>query len=319
MTVKVSLLLCTVRSYPYADHAGWDAIGRVVEDLEQQINAPEFELVVVDGLPDRRLWTRDDAGSMLGLGGLFEISHVHPRPSPWVRMRKVAICAYRNTGIAAARGELIVNLDDCCRLPPNFVETYWRAWNEHRVAIGMTWPQRGDSRAPGRVELPGQVYGFGSYPRALAIELNGYDEAFDGGQGLEDSDWSTRLWYAGLHQGLVKLDGFDILPQTAHDSAAIDPERPIVKCCNCAWQAQRVKRSTRRANIAELWNPETLASLVGPCQHLHGTRCGHHFDRLECAFLSKGFATGLDPEAARVFDEPPVLDMERLTEERNPK
>ena len=307
-TPKVSLLLCTVRRYPYADHPEWDAIARVVDDLEAQVGAPEFELVVVDGIHwlGRSKW--------LGRGDIT-IRHLAPRKSPWVRMRKVAICAYRNTGIAAARGELIVNLDDCCRLPPNFVETYWRAWNEHRVAIGMTWPQRGDPRSPGRVELPGQVYGFGSYPRDLAIELNGYDEAFDGGQGLEDSDWSTRLWYAGLTQGLVKLDGFDILPQTAHDSAAIDPERPIVKCCNCAWQAQRVKRSTRRANIAELWNHETLASLVGPCQHLHGTRCGHHFDRVECAFLSKGFATALDPEAARVFDEPPVLDMERLTEE----
>lgn len=312
-TPKVSLLLCTVRRYPYADHPRWDAIGRVLDDLVHQRNAPRFEVVVVDGLG----LFREPPRSYVAIdgGGLAEVRHVLPRKSPWVRMRKVAICAYRNTGIAAARGELIVNLDDCCRLPPNFVETYWRAWNEHKVAIGMTWPQRGDSRAPGCVELPGQVYGFGSYPRDLAIELNGYDEAFDGGQGLEDSDWSTRLWYAGLHQGLVKLDGFDILPQTAHDSAAIDPERPIVKCCNCAWQAQRVKRSTRRANIAELWNHETLSSLVGPCQHLHGTRCGHHFDRVECAFLSKGFATALDPEAARVFDEPPVLDMERLTEE----
>ena len=305
----VSLILCTVRpSHAYANHPEWDCLGKVIEGLAAQVGAPPFELVIVDGLygsrPSRVLAHR------------FDVRHLPPRAgSPWVRMHKVAICAARNTGIAAARGELIVNLDDCCVLPPNFVATYWRAWTEKRTALGMIWPHLGDSRPEGYVDRPGAVYGFGSYPRALALELNGYDEAYDGAQGLEDCDWSTRLFNAGLKQALVRLPGFDIEPQTAHSPLAIDPERPIVKCCNCAWQMQRVSRQVQVANTRDLWVESSLKALVGPCKHLRGAMCGHHHFLNRCPFLEKGFATGLDPEAAVVFDEPPVLDLAALTEE----
>lgn len=310
-TPAVSLLLCTVRPpAAYRDHPEWVCIEKVIDDLSVQVDAPEFELVVVDGV------SRRFPAGWLTRPRPFDLRHVPPRAgSPWVRMRKVAISAYRNTGIAAARGELILNLDDTAVLPPNYVGTIWRAWRDQRIAIGPLWPHRGDSRIAGRVTTPGQVYGFGSYPRELALELNGYDEAYDGGQALEDCDWSTRLFHAGLDQGLIHMPGFDHAPQGEWSPEAVDIKRRIVKCCNAAWQAQRVRRQVRRANIPELWNRETLGWLVGPCPHLHGTQCGHHGDRQRCAYLDEGFPTALDPEAAVVFDEPPVLNLERLSEE----
>ncbi len=315
----VSLILCTVReSNAYAQHPEWDVLGRVITDLEAQVDAPPFELVIVDGLYEKRPFYDSTSKLVRADPGMQRISvrHVPPRAgSPWVRMKKVAISAYRNTGIAASRGELIINLDDCCCLPPDFVSTFWRSWHERGVAAAMCWPQRGDLRTPGMVTRPGSVYGFGSYPRELALELNGYDEAYDGGQGLEDMDWSTRLHLSGLQQALVDIPGFDIADQTGHSPRAIDVARPVVKCCNAAWQLERVRRRVMIANQPALWSRAALEALVGPCPHLHGEMCGHHGDRQRCAYLGVGFATALDPEAAVVFDEPPVLDLRALSEE----
>ena len=306
--IKVSVILCTVRdSQAYSQRPEWDVLDKVVDDLALQVDAPPFELIIVDGLLGKRRRREDDVS--------FPICHVPPRiGSPWVRMRKVAISAYRNAGIATARGELCLNCDDCAVLPPNFVNTFWRAWNEQHIALAMSWPNRGDRRPLGRVTRPGTVHGFGSYPRELALQLNGYDEAYDGGQGLEDMDWSWRLHMAGLQQALVPLPGFDIADQTAHSREAIDLERPVVKCCNQAWQSVRMRRDIRVANLAENWPRQELERLVGPCPFLHGTRCGHHEDRNPCAYLEAGFADRLDPQAAAIFDEPPVLSLRALSE-----
>ena len=307
-TPRVSLLLCTVRDdAAYADHPEWHVIGKLLDDLSQQTDQ-NFELVVVDGLYHRRKAAVAEMAAKVG----FEVRHVPPRASsPWVRMKKVAICAYRNTGIATARGSLVVNLDDCCELPPNYVDMFWRAWSSYGVAVAMTWPRQNDYRRPGRVDRPGAVYGFGSYPRELALQLNGYDEAYDGAQGLEDTDWSTRLFNAGLPQALIDLPGFNNIRQVPHSAEAINAARPRCKCCNAAWNTERVWRQVQVANTRSLWSAEALHRLVGPCQLLRDGMCAHHFYRNPCAYLDTGFPTSLDPEAAVIFQEPPVIDLRR--------
>lgn len=320
MTPSVSLLLCTVRgSAAYLDHPNWHVIGKVLADLAVQVDAPPFELVIVDGL-----WSQRSNLSPIITAACEGLEHPRPFPirhlpppahSPWPRIGKVAICAYRNAGIAACRGDLIINLDDCCVLPPNFVVRYWTTWRRHGLALGATWPGRGDARAPGDTSATGEiVYGFGSYPRELAVKLNGYDEAYDGAQGLEDADWSIRLRMAGLRQHLTPIPGFDIEKQSPHAATAIDPERPIVKCCNAAWQCQRVARSVLIANRAELWPEAWLRKLVGPCVHLGSDgMCGHHRGLQRCAYIDEGFAVALDEQAAAVLDNPPVIDLAEMT------
>lgn len=310
MSFKVSLLLCTVRpsTNAYLEHPDWHPIGKVIEFLDDQ-TFNGFELVVVDGLYHER---RDEVAKLAETAS-FRIVHVPPRQSCiWVQKKMVAISAYRNTGIVYASGELIANLDDCCVLPRNYVETIWEGWRQYGVAVAMTWPHREDSRTPGLVQYAGQVFGFGSFPRELALQLNGYDESFDGAQGLEDMDWSRRLFNARLKQGLVYLPGFDIPPQGAHDPRAINKEKPICKCCNLAWNAAHVWRDVQIANRADLWTPEALKRLVGPCRLLRDDKtCAHHSNTVDCGFYKAGleFVTGLDPDAAAIFDHPPVIDL----------
>lgn len=306
----ISVLLTTVREFGYREHPDWDAVGKVIDDLAQQ-TYNEFELVVVDGLyPARRADVARWATPVP-----FEIVHVPPRLTLWTRHRKVAISTYRNTGLAYCRGELVVNLDDCCVLPKTYLAVFAKAWKEHGLCAAMTWPRRGDSRAVGRVTQPGLVYGFGSYPLAAVEQLNGYDEAYDGSQGLEDVDWSTRLWHAGVEQVLVAIDGFDILPQTGHDPRAVDDKEPLARCCNQSWQTQRVWRQVKQANRAGLWrDPEAIERLVGPCRYAMLADkqapaiiiCKHHQQR--CPYVDQGFVltrTGLHEE---LIANPPVWD-----------
>jgi glycosyltransferase involved in cell wall biosynthesis len=301
----LSVLLTTVRGYgAYTEHPEWHAIGKVVEDLSVQ-TYKDFELIVVDGL----FAQQRDYVAELSRRVSFQIVHIPPWADIWTTNRKVAICAYRNTGIAAAKGELIVNLDDCCALPPEYLSVFAHGW-KLGICAALTWPKRLDWRRPQIVDRPGMVFGFGSYSRSAALELNGYDCAFDGSQALEDADWSTRLFNLGVKTALVEIPGFDILPQSGHSPDAIDLKEPIVKCCNAAWQTQRVWRQVRRANVAEVYTPEALERLVpGPCRYRAADICLHH--RMPCAYLGKSWLDKRHELVEQWMKNPPTFDLKR--------
>ena len=318
MRPKLSVLLCTVRGdQGYRERSDWTTLGKVVADLETQ-TFRDFELVIVDGL---RAWRETPHA-------VFPVTHVGPRKTLWTENRKAAISTFRNTGLTYCRGELVVNIDDCVELPPEFLHYYASGYFNSGVCIAATWPEYGDTRlAPGQrgreVQREGEVYGIGSYPIELACRLNGYDEAFDGSMYLEDIDWGCRLFRAGLRMGLVHIPGFRLPPQSGHDARAIDPDQPIVKCCNMAWQVERVERSVMEANRAGLWSDRSvLERLVGPCVYLRqadGT-CAHHRYLVACEYLKthffedgdgekRSFVTHRHPLAARFLETPPVFDL----------
>jgi len=289
---KITVLLCTVRGDAgYLNHPEWHTVGKVMEDLRAQ-TFQDFEFVVVDGLrgnvqerSDSIWWRPSDPPQWVRPGETSTPSVRHD--SFWVKHKKVAISAYRNTGLIHARGELVVNLDDCCSLPPDYLEGFWHVWKNHGYCLAMRWPEQGDHRQDGVLEVPGQVFGFGSYPLKAAIAVNGYDESYDGGQGLEDVDFSTRLHNHGVRFMLAHLPGFKIHAQTGHDPAAIDLKDPIVKCCNVASRmaAERM-RVGETANVG--WNSMSVRRLAGsPCFLLSGGTCTFHGH--PCAYLEKGW------------------------------
>lgn len=306
----ISVLLCTVRpDAAYTEHPEWTCLGKVVEDLEVQ-SFKDFELIIVDGLHGHR---EAPAAS-------FPIKHIAPRPTLGVLNKKVSIPCYRNSGLIVAEGELVVNLDDCCELPPDYLSTFWRAWRKHETCISPLWRESGDTRPAGPVReivVNGErrphpmIYGFGSYPLETAIYVNGYDMSYSLSQGLEDGDWSTRLHQAGVRQALIPITGFRIHAQSAWDPRAVDVEEPLAGCCNRAWQWNRVRNHTVKANT--YWPKEAIRFLQGgPCLLLNGDdTCQHH--GLPCAYLGRGFVREESPIAQKLYDAPPVLN---LREER---
>lgn len=336
MNSKITVLLCTVRpDNGYIEHPEWRVLDKVAADLAKQ-TFKDFELIVVDGVPRKECPDEPTSEALpygawpvaFELGGYFNTRRVRPRDTLWTRNHKVAICAYRNTGLIHARGELVVNLDDCCELPPIYLEAFWRGWSKHRVCFSALWPERHEES--GRVKplstlvpVGGRpncwrpnVYGFGSYPLKTALELNGYDEAYDGGQGLEDADWSLRLYRAGVKMAHIRVPGFSLHSQSAHDPRAIDPEMPLGKCCNPAWWVEQQLRDVQVANVAELWtgaNAPFLRKLVGPCELLNkDDTCAYHNGTVPCAYLSRGWPRELSAEAEAFLKEPPVFNLKEL-------
>lgn len=330
MNPLISFLYCTVRPEfnCYLEHPEWSNLGRLIEMLEAQ-TFKNFELIVVDGLHEARFADQipdvpDHARGPLPPAS-FPVVHLPPsNRSPWVRRHKVAISAYRNTGLEVARGELVINLDDCCSLPPMYAAAFAAAWRNDNTCLAMCWP--GDGRVPGRVEGPGRVFGFGSYPLDVAIALNGYDEAFDGAQGLEDMDWSWRLYRAGVRQALISLPGFAIEPQAGHSADAIDLAEPVVKCCNAAWAVtQPLRDGSLRAGDSRFWGvPGALApqqrarrlALTSPCLLLNpDDSCQHHGGRNKCAYLSWAGSARADVRQVLFSNANPVLDLLALRRE----
>ena len=348
---KVTIILDTVRpDEAYVGKPDWHVIGTVIEDLKKQ-TFKDFELIVVDGVEDR-------VYNQCVIPPGFPVHHVSPMKNLWTRNKKVAISTFRNTALSIARGEFIVNLDDCCRLPPTYVEVFAAAYFNHGICLSATWPQNGDTRPQGlggaeaiaavglnrlwvsRGEVPpGGIYGFGSYPLAKAVEINGYDLAYDGRMYLEDADFSTRLAAVGVKMHLAFVPGFkqgewkpdaDKPPewhQSAHHPDAVDPEDGgVVGCCNCSWQTQRVERDIVVANRVEDWTPEWIEKLLGPCYYLQidTNYCRHHLshgNRVVCAYLNsklfdgKSFATHRHPLTEKLFDELPVFDLAKARKE----
>lgn len=326
---KVTILMITCRpDEAYLQRQDWHVLGKVVEDLNRQ-TFKDFELVVVDGL-NRPLPVKNE----------FPATVIPPAENLWTRHKKTCISNYRNTGLAAARGELILNIDDCAYLPPIYVELFWRAWSEKQICLSATWPHNGDQRIPRNDILNpkavyvqkqpcirGQVFGFGSYPLEMALELNGYDEAYDGGMYLEDIDWGCRLADYGLRMHFAYIPGFRLYDQSKHHPEVVDPDHPYVKCCNAAWQTQQVWRTVSKANTPELWNKNTeaLNRLLGPCFYMKDpggkNLCMHWGGKAMCEYVKeqylvdgKSFALERDELADQIFDHPPVRD---LVEERH--
>lgn len=332
MNPKITVLLCTVRpDNGYIEHPEWGTRSKICDDLEVQ-TFKDFELIIVDGVP------RENGKDLWCLKNGALVWRIPPRDTLWTRNHKVAICAYRNTGLIHARGELVVNLDDCCELPPRYLEAFWHAWNKYKTCLAMTWPESGDWRTPGRVHAPPgagvsgrpgdwrpPIYGFGSYPLATALDLNGYDEAYDGGQGLEDADWSLRLYRAGVKFVLFHIPGFRIHAQSGHDPRAIDSDKPLEKCCNPAFWVQQQLRNTQVANTAACWGYDSLDApygfrekLVGPCELLNDNdTCKFHNGLNPCAYLSLGFPRERTAMAEAFLREPPIFDLKELRKEQN--
>lgn len=313
MTPKLSLLLSTVRGdHCYYDHKDWGTLETLVACLNEQ-TFKDFELVVVDGLRAVR------SDGWLG-AAKFPVKWIAPINTFWVAARKYALCIYRNTALVHASGELCIHLDDCMLLPTNFTQILWHGWNARRCCVSVVYMNaRQQWRYPrtawGLVRHPGELCSITSFPLEAALTVNGFDLAFDGSRGLEDPDWGVRLWDTGLQFYHLPIPDCFILEQTEHDERAVEPDsiRAISKCCNWAWQTQRVLRSVSVANTADLWTRDWLEKLVAPCQFMDGSkRCLHHGGTQVCAYKDCAFPFERDALQEQLLREPPVLNLKKL-------
>lgn len=298
------------------------------EDLARQtMPFGDFELVLVDGLQRYR-------PEVLELHGYpFRVLHVPPKDSPMVRDGRCSICAYKNTGLAHARGQLVITADDACRMPPNYLERVWRVWARDRQCLSALARAVGsvnvnDSRViyfqgAGRVVGPvaadpkvPPMYGFAALPLEAVLAVNGYDEMFDGSRGLEDVDMGIRLQRAGYRIALERDLVVEMFPQGPWSErifgASVRPgateDHTCIKCCQTTLRVQHGMRLTEgpvRANERG-WTAEEWGKVAPRCFLLKGTRCGLHGQ--PCPYVGIS-ADREHPGLAALRERPPVFSL----------
>jgi len=210
--------------------------------LNQKVPAGEYEVVVVsDGSTDGTVEFLSTLNSPVSL-------RVIDRPHR-------GLAATRNAGIQAARGEIVLLIDDDMIGDPSLAEKHIAAHDGGRacVAIGAlrTSPQSASSLATELVRTSHQAYhdqlvrqgpsrsryrlwlaaNF-SAPRSLLLAHHGYDERF---LSSEDHELAIRLWDAGVSfKFLPEALAYEIYSKDANRVVASDAPRTGAADANLA-------------------------------------------------------------------------------------
>lgn len=176
---------------------------------------------------------------------------VPPRPTPWRKLGAFAPASARNTGLLAARGEVVLALDDCVTFGPKLL-----SWVDGMLRHGRCYVPR-YMRPTGEVAalMDGQKRGgILTYPRELALKLGGWEERFDGVFALEDWEFSERL----ARNGVVWYDGDEAVILRGHKPHEARPysEAGPSGYYRCCWAVYRLTGGQAEANRP--WTPDDL-------------------------------------------------------------
>lgn len=198
--------------------------------------------------------------------------------SKQVHHDRIAIAAGRNTAAVFAQGELLVFVDDCTELLPSFVEAavalYARGRIPTRLLLGSSmyphageklptrevlraglavqafeevdplWRDHGHSMDGRTWKLAGHAGGVFVLDRDRFMQLNGFDENFDGNYGCEDQEFCKRLDRLGVR----RRSSCDLaVVRLAHHTT---PSRATLRRCRelyatWAYQAKRIAANRR--------------------------------------------------------------------------
>lgn len=245
--MKLTIVYITFRLHPRFE---WFAASLAREFRSMpDVDSKAIQIVVIDG----RLWYDEHRPQELldAARGHIRFEHHPPKPSAWqgpyrqTNRNYFCAAAVRNTGLAYARGEHVIFVDDLSVLLPGWLKAHVYAATHKFVLAGTTCKQRNivvsddgqivsyevfnpgqDSRIP-LIQSDFQVCSgqwlFGgtfSVPMWAALATNGQDEIYDT-IGGEDYDWGMRLERAGTQIQISRSCGTFELETAHHDEVAM--------------------------------------------------------------------------------------------------
>jgi len=212
----------------------------------------DFEWVIADVLHD----TRSDYFQKHPED--FPVQHVSVKPNVWTKRGLVAISASKNTCLLYAKGEIIVFIDDCCWINETYLEDILKEiqpdhliTNPYEVYNGEIL--KGKENLLKEKKQIGGSYGNVSLYLERYLELNGYNELFDGNRGLEDCEFSVRVIKHGMK--IFKIPNYT---RFQNHNAYPSLKEPGVKCCRLAEfiSNKRIKYGILKANTISVTNEE---------------------------------------------------------------
>lgn len=256
MTPLVSVITPTCRNEPR-----WDLLVPTLAAQARAHSAVRLEWIVVDD----RLWHRYEQRRYELVRALQEyrghgmhVVHVPPKPSRWrgpyreTHQDMADVNGARNTGLAFARGDYVVYIDDCCAVTSEWLSVVLAA-RERGYGLrgayeyvedigvpsdGMVIHQEWDNpfeRLP-PLTVGGSHFGF---PRVVGIALHGFDEAYGGQRRCNYLDFPLRAersdliqWY-GRKRGAIlettRTHTFDEISTDPRVFAGLDAEETFVR------------------------------------------------------------------------------------------
>lgn len=250
----------------------------LISTMKIQDYTGEFEVIVVDLLYEFRKGHFDDMDLP------FRVIHVPDRSTPFKDGKYMRISSPKNTGIMYASGDFVVFTDDCQIFPPSTMSIY-AEWAKQGVGCNVQYKRQTDGNVTGvdnrgdhlgipegesRVVPVAHIGYIGStstmLPMEHVLQVNGWDEMYDGTRQLEDCDFVLRLQQAGLqvaYERRIQITECEPVGGSGYDRRVVIPEKQVK--CNGAYSEFIWKQGRLRANTDE-YLEEGIA-------HMHWENC----------------------------------------------
>jgi hypothetical protein len=316
--MKFSVVMHTCRK-DSPNHLPAPILQMMVDGIVAQDFTGDVELIIVDLLWEQRHEQFDEILGKTPLpasGKHIPVLHIPDRSTPFKDEGILRICSPKNTGILLARGTHVVFTDDCQVLPPTGLSRL-AEWAEQ--GLGATtcyekriWSAEGNHRTTGRDargtnlrvyegqggKVDTRAIGFlggtlSMLPLETLLDLNGWDEGFDGSRQLEDGDMIIRLGLAGQEMAYENRHTVIEYEVGGYDEDVVSTQ-PIK--CNGAYAQHIWKKGRTRANTG--YDTETIRRMgwEGCIRLQPDDKCSPHMS--PCTKLG-------DPERLeRIFTDP---------------
>ena len=125
----------------------------------------------------------------------FPITHVPPKENVWLPKNYPAVSTCKNTGILNSKGEIIIFTGDCSTFSKKYIDQVVYKIKKGTVITTTYNNSLGDKvlfKDARKESIIQYTYGNVCYHIDDLIDLNGYEELFDGSVGLEDTNLGFR-------------------------------------------------------------------------------------------------------------------------------
>lgn len=128
MSPKVTVFMITCREdYPIIGIRDLHIFTPLVESLNNQ-SFRDFELIIVDSL---HKWRNTSPLTEAN----FKVTHIPPKPSPWLKIGYLHSCNSVNTAILHAKGRLLIGICDCMEFNSSYLEKIWQHYQNGYIAL----------------------------------------------------------------------------------------------------------------------------------------------------------------------------------------